>query len=81
VSSFTQRHDALYAALTFKLILEQSRDGGHMVYVPGLRGCVSEGDTVEQAVSNIREASELYLEPEFKPLDEKVSALVRDLVL
>ena len=62
-------------------MLEQSRDGGHMVQVPALGGCVSEGGAAEQALSNIREASELSLEREFEPLDEEASALVRDLVL
>ena len=31
--------------------------------VPSLPGCISEGDTREEAVANIREAIELYLEP------------------
>lgn len=37
--------------------------GGYTVYVPSLPGCVSEGDTMEEAQANIREAIELYLEP------------------
>jgi predicted RNase H-like HicB family nuclease len=31
--------------------------------VPSLPGCISEGDTKEEALKNIREAIELYLEP------------------
>lgn len=31
--------------------------------MPALPGCVSEGDTREQALANIKEAIELYLEP------------------
>lgn len=38
------------------------RKGGYTVYVPGLPGCISEGDTREEALENIREAIELYLE-------------------
>jgi len=48
--------------MRFKVILEPSDEGGFTVYVPSLPGCVSEGDTVEEALKNIQEAIELYLE-------------------
>ncbi|MDA3055010.1 MULTISPECIES: type II toxin-antitoxin system HicB family antitoxin [unclassified Campylobacter] len=35
---------------------------GYFAYVPQLQGCVSQGNTYEEALSNIREAMELYLE-------------------
>jgi len=35
----------------------------YTVYVPSLPGCISEGDTKEEALKNIKEAIELYLEP------------------
>lgn len=47
-----------------KVVLEPVEEGGHTVYVPFLPGCVSEGDTLEEAVENIVEAMELYLEPD-----------------
>jgi predicted RNase H-like HicB family nuclease len=46
-----------------KVILEPSKDGGFTAIVPALPGCISEGDTWEEALRNIREATELYLEP------------------
>jgi predicted RNase H-like HicB family nuclease len=46
-----------------RVVLEPSEEGGYTVYVPSLPGCVSEGDTEEEALVNIREAIELYLEP------------------
>jgi predicted RNase H-like HicB family nuclease len=46
-----------------KVVLEPSDEGGYTVYVPTLPGCISEGDTLEEALANIREAIELYLEP------------------
>ena len=49
--------------MKLKVVLEASEEGGYTVYVPSLPGCISEGDTKEEAVSNIREAIELYLEP------------------
>ena len=45
------------------MVLEPSEDGGYTVYVPALPGCISEGDTDEEALANIREAIELYLDP------------------
>ena len=53
--------------MTFKVVLEPSEEGGYTVYVPALPGCVSEGDTIEEALQNIREAIELYLEPDEEP--------------
>ncbi len=49
--------------MKFKVILEPSDEGGYTVYVPSLPGCLSEGETLEEALSNIREAIGLYLEP------------------
>lgn len=46
-----------------KVVLEPSEEGGYTAYVPSLPGCISEGDTIEEALRNIREAIELYLEP------------------
>jgi predicted RNase H-like HicB family nuclease len=46
-----------------KVVLEPSNEGGYTVYVPSLPGCISEGETVEEALTNIREAIELYLAP------------------
>ena len=46
-----------------KVVLEACEEGGYTVYVPSLPGCISEGDTREDALANIREAIELYLEP------------------
>jgi len=36
--------------------------GGFTVTIPALPGCISEGDTFEEALANIKEAAELYLE-------------------
>jgi predicted RNase H-like HicB family nuclease len=46
-----------------KIVLEPSPEGGYTAHVPSLPGCISEGDTRPQALKNIREAIELYLEP------------------
>ena len=49
--------------MKLKVILEPSKEGGFTVTVPSLPGCISEGDTREEALANIREAVEFYLEP------------------
>lgn len=48
--------------MRFTVVLEQEPDEGFVVSVPALPGCVSQGDTREDALKNIREAIELYLE-------------------
>lgn len=45
-----------------KVVLEPSDDGGFTVTVPALPGCISEGDSKAQALRNVREAIQLYLE-------------------
>jgi len=49
--------------LIVRIILEPSDEGGYTAIVPSLPGCISEGDTKEEAIKNIKEAIELYLEP------------------
>jgi len=49
--------------MRLRVILEPSEEGGYTVTVPSLPGCISEGENVEDALANIREAIDLYLEP------------------
>ncbi len=49
--------------MRLKVVLESSDEGGFTAYVPALPGCISEGDTKDEAMTNIREAIALYLEP------------------
>ncbi len=63
-----------------KVVIESSEEGGFTVYVPSLPGCVSEGETEQEAMQNIREAIELYLEP----VDDDLAGIgkdVREIVL
>jgi predicted RNase H-like HicB family nuclease len=66
--------------MKLKVILEPSDEGGYTVYVPSLPGCISEGETVEDALANIREAIDLYLEAE-EPLPLPEKAQIVELVL
>ena len=47
--------------MKLKIVLEPCPDGGYTVYAPSLPGCISEGNTKEEALTNIKEAIELYL--------------------
>jgi predicted RNase H-like HicB family nuclease len=47
---------------SYKVVFEPEKDGGYSVYVPDLPGCASQGETEEEALANIREAIEGYIE-------------------
>lgn len=47
---------------SFEVLLEPEDEGGFHVYVPALKGCHSYGATREEALINIQEAIELWLE-------------------
>ena len=51
-----------------KVVLERGVDGYIVARCPSLRSCWSQGKTREEALLNIREAIELYLEPDPKGL-------------
>lgn len=48
--------------MEFDVILEPCEEGGFTAYCPLLKSCISEGDTKEEALENIKEAIMLYLE-------------------
>jgi len=56
--------------MKLKVVLEPSDEGGYTVYVPSLPGCISQGETKAEALKNIKEAIELYLEPDINELVE-----------
>jgi len=49
--------------MRLRVVLEPSDEGGFTVYVPALPGCISEGNSAQEALTNIEEAIELYLDP------------------
>jgi predicted RNase H-like HicB family nuclease len=48
--------------MKYTVVLQRENDGGYVATVPALPGCVSQGDSREEALKNIEEAMELYLE-------------------
>ena len=48
--------------LEYNVIFTAEKEGGFSVYAPDLPGCISQGESYEEAVKNIKEAIGLYLE-------------------
>ena len=46
----------------YTAVFELNEGGGYTVTVPALPGCITEGDTFEEAAKNVKEAATLYLE-------------------
>jgi predicted RNase H-like HicB family nuclease len=67
--------------VTLKIVLELSEEGGYTAYVPSLPGCLSEGDTLDEAMTNIREAIDLYLDTVEDDIVTREGLEVRELVV
>ncbi len=48
--------------LSYRILLRKEPEGGYTVIVPSLPGCVTYGDTIEEAIEMAKEAIELYIE-------------------
>ena len=67
--------------MKLQVYLEKSDEGGYTVHVPSLPGCISEGDTMEKSLENIREAILLYLEPVEDDWVEEKKHIVQEIEL
>lgn len=56
--------------MNIKVIVEPGEDGYFVAHVPSLKSCWSQGRTREEALQNIREAIDLYLEPDSSELTD-----------
>jgi predicted RNase H-like HicB family nuclease len=52
-----------FAPVNLKIVIEPGEDGYFVAHCPALKSCWSQGKTREEALQNIREAIDLYLEP------------------
>ena len=52
----------LQSIYSIPVVYEEAEEGGYIAYAPTLPGCHSQGETLEEAEKNIREAIELYFE-------------------
>ncbi|MFH1140806.1 MAG: type II toxin-antitoxin system HicB family antitoxin [Chloroflexota bacterium] len=48
--------------MKYTVIIEKGRESGYVAYAPTLKGCVSQGKTKDEALRNIKEAMEAYVE-------------------
>lgn len=64
--------------MQFNAVIEKD-ENGYFAYVPGLKGCMSQGDTFEDAMKNIKEAIELFIED--LQSDELVQALSKNYII
>lgn len=48
--------------LNYRILLRKEPEGGYTVTVPSLPGCITYGETIEEAIEIAKEAIELYLE-------------------
>jgi antitoxin HicB len=48
--------------LTYRVLLNKEPEGGYTVMVPVLPGCITYGETTEEAIENVKEAITLYIE-------------------
>jgi len=55
----------------FTAIFEPAEEGGYVVYVPALPGCMTQGETFEEAEIMAKDAIEGYLET-LKDLNEEI---------
>ena len=46
----------------YKILLNKEEEGGYMVTVPALPGCITQGDTIDEAMAMAKVAIELYIE-------------------
>lgn len=67
--------------MELKVLLEQGEDGYFVAHSPSLKSCWSQGRTREEALQNLREAIELYLEPDPRDLTEGERREVVELAL
>jgi len=49
-------------SIVYTVVFEEEEDGGYHVYCPALPGCHSQGDSKQEALENIKEAIQCYLE-------------------
>ncbi|OAT80357.1 type II toxin-antitoxin system HicB family antitoxin [Desulfotomaculum copahuensis] len=69
-----------YLALPYRMAITPAEEGGYVVSIPALTGCISQGETVEEAIKMIEDAKKCWLEvalaegiPIPEPTDEEYS--------
>ena len=63
--------------MRFRVVLAPDETGGYNVSCPALRGCRSQGDTLEEALDNIADAIQLYFETASELASQQAGQIVR----
>ena len=68
--------------MNYKVIIEPDMEsGGYIAYCPTLRGCVSEGETIEESLENIKKAMKGYLLVLEEELTQKKDAKIYEVAI
>ena len=70
--------------MRYTVLMDKNERGGYTVTVPSLPGCISQGETWEEALKNIEEAIAGYIETLKilkKPVPVEVKATIKDTVI
>ena len=62
MSRRSEKDLAYYMSLRYPVQIVECEEGGYFVRIPDLPGCMTQGETIEEALANIKEAKELWLE-------------------
>ncbi len=62
---------------TFTVIVEKDEDGFYVAEVPDLKGCYTQGKTIDEVLGDIKEVIEMCLEAEkeIEPLNKEIVAV------
>ncbi|MBF0609123.1 MAG: type II toxin-antitoxin system HicB family antitoxin [Candidatus Magnetobacterium sp. LHC-1] len=67
--------------MKIKVIVEKGEDGYFVAHCPSLKSCWSQGKTQQEVLTNIKEAIELFIEPELDDFVEDADHKIYELVL
>lgn len=66
MSSKARKALSYYLALRYPVQIVEQAEGGYFVMVPDLPGCMSQGETIEEAIGAVQEARQTWLEEAYK---------------
>ncbi|MCK4249532.1 MAG: type II toxin-antitoxin system HicB family antitoxin [Candidatus Omnitrophica bacterium] len=67
--------------MKLKILVEKGKDGYFVAHCPSLKSCWSQGKTEREALKNIKEAVELYMEPELGSFKEDADHKIYELAI
>jgi antitoxin HicB len=70
VITVTERKLDYYLSLKYPVSIEESPEGGFFIQIKDLPGCMSQGETIEEALENIEEARQLWMESMYEDENE-----------